>query len=88
MLHGWCGKIVNGLVLRKLVFACVVGKNQKTPKLSPMADDAITRGGIGGLGSLVYICGSEFIAVRRSTSSVDASLSHQLCLLRIFVGIM
>ena len=28
----------------------------KTPKLSPMADDAITRGGIGGLGSLVYIC--------------------------------
>ena len=23
-------------------FACVVDKNQKTPKLSPMADDAIT----------------------------------------------
>ena len=40
------------------VFACVVNKNPKTPKLSPMAGDAITRGGIGGLGSLVYICGS------------------------------
>ena len=30
-------------------FACVVGKNLKTPKLSPMVDDAITRGGIGNL---------------------------------------
>ena len=38
------------------IFACVVGKIPKTPKLSPMADDAITQGGIGGLGSLVYIC--------------------------------
>ena len=35
-------------------FACVVGINPKTPKLSPMADDA--RGGIGSLVSLVYIC--------------------------------
>ena len=26
-------------------FACVVGKNQTTSKLSPMADDAITEGG-------------------------------------------
>ena len=31
-------------------------KNLRTPKLSPMADDAITGGGIGGLASLVYIC--------------------------------
>ena len=38
-------------------FACVVGKNPKTPKLSPMAEDAITQGGIGSLVSLVYICG-------------------------------
>ena len=38
------------------ISACVVGKNPKTPKLSPMADDTMTRGGIGGLGSLVYIC--------------------------------
>ena len=36
-------------------FACVVGKNPKTPKLSPMADDTITRGGIGSFISLVYI---------------------------------
>ena len=34
---------------------CVVGKNPKTPNLSPMADDTITQGGIGGLGSHVYI---------------------------------
>ena len=38
-------------------FCVHVGKNQKTPNLSPMADDAITRGDIGGLGSPVYICG-------------------------------
>ena len=37
------------------VFAYVVGKNPKTPNLSPMADDAITRDGIGGLGPSVYI---------------------------------
>ena len=41
------------------VFACMVGKNQKTPKLSPMADDAITQKGKGGLGSLVYVCGGN-----------------------------
>ena len=36
---------------------CVHGRqNPKTPKLSPMADDSITQGSIGGLGSLVYIC--------------------------------
>ena len=36
--------------------ACVVGKNPKTPKLRLIADDAITRGGLGSLVSLVYIC--------------------------------
>ena len=47
-------------------FVCVIGKNLKTPKLSPMADDAITRGGIGGLGSLVYIYGgpTDFVLKR------------------------
>ena len=30
--------------------------NLNTPNLSPMADDAITRGGVRGLGSLLYIC--------------------------------
>ena len=40
-------------------FACVVGKNPKTAKLSPMADDAITRGGVGSLVSPLYICGSN-----------------------------
>ena len=36
--------------------ACVVGKNPKTPKFSPMADDTITQGSIGSLVSLVCIC--------------------------------
>ena len=40
-------------------FACVVGKNPKTPKLNPMADDAITRVGIGSLVSPSYICGAD-----------------------------
>ena len=31
------------------VFACVVSKHPKTPKMSAMADDPITQGGIGGL---------------------------------------
>ena len=35
----------------------VVTKNPKTPNLNPMADDAITRGGIQGLGSPMYVCG-------------------------------
>ena len=36
----------------------VVGKNPNTPNLNPMAmaDDAITRGGIRGMGSPLYIC--------------------------------
>ena len=38
------------------VFACVVSKNPKTQNLSPMADDAITRGSIRGLGPPLYIC--------------------------------
>ena len=41
-------------------FVCRVGKNPKTPKLNPMADDAITLGSIGGLESVVYI-GDLFI---------------------------
>ena len=46
-------KIVNACFA--FAFERVVGKSQKTPKLSPMADDVITRGGIGCLVSLVYI---------------------------------
>ena len=46
-----------------LVFLCVCGwKNPKTPNLSSMADDAITRGGIGP-GSLVYIYGFYVVIV-------------------------
>ena len=39
------------------VFVSVVGKNPKTLNLSPVADNAITRGGIQDLGSPLYICG-------------------------------
>ena len=39
------------------VSACVIGKPQRPP-MSPMADDTITLGGIGGLRSLVHICGA------------------------------
>ena len=39
------------------IFVCADGKNPKTLKFSLMADNAITRGGKGGLESLVYICG-------------------------------
>ena len=41
------------------VFAYLADKNPKTLNLSPMANDAITRGGIGGLGSPVYIYGRK-----------------------------
>ena len=49
-------KIVNIFVLCLILCVCVVGKNPKTPNLSPMTDDVITRGGIRGLGSPLYIC--------------------------------
>ena len=38
-------------------FVCVCGRQKpEDPQLSPIADDAITRGGLGGLVSLVNIC--------------------------------
>ena len=49
---------MDAFVLR-LFFACLVGKNPETPNLSPMADDAITWGGMRGLGSPLYICGQD-----------------------------
>ena len=51
MAHKDCGRI--GFAFAS---ACVVGKNPEDPKLSPMADNAIIRDSVGGLGSLVYIC--------------------------------
>ena len=35
---------------------CVWSANPEDPKLFELADDLITQGGIGGLGSLVYKC--------------------------------
>ena len=46
--------IVNAFVVR--LFCVCDGQKFEDPKLRPMADDAITQSGIGGLGSLVYIC--------------------------------
>ena len=37
----------HGRICIAFVVACVVGKNPKTSNLSPMADDAITRGDLG-----------------------------------------
>ena len=53
----WHAKFVDALVLRLLCMR----ENLKTPKLSPMADNAIIRGGIGSLGSLVYIYGTTYL---------------------------
>ena len=51
-VHNDCGRICIAFVS-----SCVVGKNPKDPNLSPMADDAITRGNVGGLGIAGYIYG-------------------------------
>ena len=54
-------------------FAYVIGKDPKTHKLSPAADNAITRGGIGGLGSVTYslhtMCASKKQHTAHSTFS-------------------
>ena len=50
-------KIINAFVLH-LFLSVWSAKTRRPPKLSPMADDAITRGGVEGLVSLVYICGN------------------------------
>ena len=47
-----CGRSLFGFISE-----CVVGKKLNTSHWSSMADGAITRGSIGGLGSLVYISG-------------------------------
>ena len=45
------------------IFVYVVGKNLMTRKLNPMADEAVTWGGIGGLGSLVYTCAVAHVEI-------------------------
>ena len=46
------GRICFAFVLRKCGW-----QKSKYPQFEPMADDAITQGGIRGLGSPLYICG-------------------------------
>ena len=48
-------KIVNAFVLRLFLHVRSAKIRSEDPKLSPLADDAITRGGIGGLGSLLTV---------------------------------
>ena len=59
-----------------LFFACMVGKVPKTPKLSPIADDAITQGDIVGLGSLVNIC--EYYLLKGSFDDEIIKISRYL----------
>ena len=70
-----CAKIVDAFVLH-LFFEYVISKNPKTPNLSPMADDAITRGGIQGLGSPAYICGPN--THKHTTHTTIVALGHHL----------
>ena len=55
------------------VFAYVVSKNPKTPNLSPMADNAITQDGIGGLGSPLCIYGHDNNVIRDSQAVLGCS---------------
>ena len=68
-MHKDCGRICFSCV-----FACVLGKNLKTPNLSPMAVDAITRGGMGGLGSPLFIRGENY---RPKGSGSKLVLKHE-----------
>ena len=66
----WHTKIVNtGHDLFVFVSTFVVGKNPITPNWSSMADNAITRGSIGVLGSPFYICGSSTYALLQVCSN-------------------
>ena len=66
-------KIVKASFLRLLLR--VVGKNPKTPKLSPWLMTPITRGGVGSLVSLVYIC--EYSTKNIAVNSI--SRNKQMC---------
>ena len=65
----------------RIHFVCVVVKNQKTPNLSPMVDDAITRGGIRSLGSPVYIYGLSIPVVELPSWPGQLALQQLLALL-------
>ena len=47
----------NGCILFNFVFVFMVSKDPKTQNLSSTADKTITHANVGGLGSLVYLCG-------------------------------
>ena len=64
--------------------ACIVGKNPKTPKMSPLADDAIKQGGIGRLGSLVYICDLHTVPGMGWWSSKLLSCTINICMPSFF----
>ena len=46
-----------------IVFMCLVGKDPNTPNWLSMADNAITWGSMGGLGSPFYICDSNSLVL-------------------------
>ena len=70
--HG--AKIVDAFCL--CLFPRVWLANTQSPNWSSMADDAITRSGIGVLGSTFYICGTS-----RSVCGLDIGVMTTLNLL-------
>ena len=55
--HVKCPMVYRGRICFVFVFACEVSSSPKTSNLSPMADDAITQGGIQVWDrSPLYIC--------------------------------
>ena len=64
-----------GHICFELICTCVVGKNPKTPNLNPMADDAVTWGGIRDLGTPLYSCGWHS-ALSVTTTYLSSHLHH------------
>ena len=77
----WSSGKSAGLMISRL---SSVSKTPKIPKLSPLADNAIKAGGIRGLGSLVYICGSSpavanLLVSWAQTLGYFTAVPHALC---------
>ena len=82
--HGAQERSDHGRICFGFVFACVVGKNPKTANLSPMADDAITRGSVQVLGSPLHICGENLLASFNDHHTIfDGFLPFMYCYTRL-----
>ena len=72
--------VIKIIVIRQVRFECVVSKNPQTPNLSPMADEAITRGGTGSLISPLYIC----VRKKKRENGTEISRSKEPSVEQIF----